>query len=94
VSEVWSILAPTLYARYCGSSFVLAGCLYAAGGWQSPSRFDVERYDVASDTWTAVADLRQGRFSFGAVTIRCSNMAGEQDLFDSLIAKASSMARL
>jgi hypothetical protein len=49
----------------------------------------VERYDVATDTWTAVADTLEGRNSFSTVTIGSAGPAKEQDLFDSLIDKAS-----
>jgi hypothetical protein len=38
-----------------GSSFVLSGILYAAGGEGAHS--SVEQYDVVNDTWTAVADV-------------------------------------
>jgi hypothetical protein len=66
---------------------VLGGCLYAAGGDVDGS--NVERYDVVSDTWTKVADMLEGRDHFCAVTIGSAGPAVEQDLFDSLIAKAS-----
>jgi hypothetical protein len=92
VSGAWSTLAPTLHNRFCGTSFVLAGCLYAAGGFQPSSVSSVERYDVVSGTWTAVADLIECRSNFCAVTIGSSSPAEEQDLFDSLIAKASTEA--
>jgi hypothetical protein len=49
----------------------------------------VERYDVTSDTWTVVADMLQVRYSFRAVTIGSVGSAEEQNLFDSLITKAS-----
>jgi hypothetical protein len=49
----------------------------------------VERHDVASNTWMAVADLLQGRSFFRAVTIGCTGPAEEQNCFDSLISKAS-----
>jgi N-acetylneuraminic acid mutarotase len=96
VSGVWSALAPTLYNHFHGASFVLAGCLYAAGGSRHMQQggSSAERYDIHSDTWTAVADLNQGRSSCCAVTIGYSGPAEEQDLFDLLITKASSMARL
>jgi hypothetical protein len=87
-SAVWSTSAPTLVSRKYGVSFVLGGCLYAAGGDGGYS--SVERYDVASNTWEAVVDMLEGRRLFGAVTIDSSGPAEEQDLFDSLIAKASS----
>jgi hypothetical protein len=49
----------------------------------------MERYDVTSNTWTVVADILQSRSSFRAVTIGSTGPAEEQDLFDSLITKAS-----
>jgi hypothetical protein len=87
VSGAWSTLAPTLNDRKYGASFVLGGCLYAAGG--NSSNPSVERYDVVRNTWAAVADMLEGRSFFGAVTIGSAASAGEQDLFDSLIVKAS-----
>jgi hypothetical protein len=51
----------------------------------------VERYDVANDTWTAVADMLQHRNGFGAVTIEVASPAEDQNLFDSLIAQASQL---
>jgi hypothetical protein len=93
-SGAWSTLAPTLHNRSSGTSFVLAGCLYAAGGFEPSSSASLERYNVASDTWAAMADFSEGRSSCCAVTIGSSGLGGEQNLFDSLIAKASSMARL
>jgi hypothetical protein len=86
VTGVWSTLASTLRGRSRATSFVLGGCLYAAGGRGSSS--SVERYDVSTDTWTAVADMLERRLCFGAVTIKPTDSAGEQDLFDSLIAMA------
>jgi N-acetylneuraminic acid mutarotase len=86
---IWSTLAPTVIDREDGATFVVGGCLYAVGG-AGGQRSSVERYDVASDTWTAVADMLEGRRYCGAVTIGSAGPADEQDLFDSLIAKASS----
>jgi hypothetical protein len=65
---VWRTLASTLHGRYCATSFVLGGCLFAAGGISSSSR-TVEHYDVATDTWTVVVSMLESRHSFGAVTI-------------------------
>jgi hypothetical protein len=79
-SGAWSALAPASSSRQGGASFVVGGCLYAAGG--------VIQSSVASNTWTAVIDMLEGRHHFGAVTFE--SPAEEQDLFDSLIAKASS----
>jgi hypothetical protein len=49
----------------------------------------VERYDVTSDTWMVVADILQARVYPCAVTIGSRGPTDEQNLFDSLIAKAS-----
>jgi N-acetylneuraminic acid mutarotase len=87
VSEVWSMLASTSISREDGVSFVVGGHLYAAGGTGSFS--SVERYDVASNTWTATADMLDGHHSCCAVTMRSASPAEEVDLFDSLIAKAA-----
>jgi N-acetylneuraminic acid mutarotase len=86
VSGAWSTLAPTANRRDDGSSFVVGGYLYAAGGGGDSS---VERYDVASNTWIAMANMLQRWHSCGAVTIGSAGPAEEQDLFDSLIAEAS-----
>jgi hypothetical protein len=88
LSGAWSTLAPTLNCHRYGASFVLDGCLYAAGGARN-SASTVERYDAAADTWTAVASMLQGRTFFNAITIGSAGPAEEQDLFDSLIAKAA-----
>jgi hypothetical protein len=89
-SGVWSTLAPALYRRCCGGSFVLGGCLYAAGGIEDEGA-SAERYDVASDTWTAVANMLESRDGFCTIMIGSAGPAVEQDLFDSLIAKATSV---
>jgi hypothetical protein len=49
----------------------------------------VERYDIATNTWTAVADMLEDRCSSCAVCIESEGPTEEQDLFDSLITKAS-----
>jgi N-acetylneuraminic acid mutarotase len=87
-SGVWSSLGPTLNEKCGSATFVLGGCLYVVdGGYFLTS---VERYDVATDTWTAVANmLEEGRLNFCVVTIGSAEPAEEQDLFDSLIAKAA-----
>jgi hypothetical protein len=66
----------------------MAGCLYVAAVY---SVDDGSRSSVASNTWTAVADLleEEENFLICAVTIGAVGPAEEQDLFDSLIAKAS-----
>jgi N-acetylneuraminic acid mutarotase len=86
-SGAWSTLAITLNCRKGGASFVLGGCLYAAGGMDEGA--SVERYDVATDTWAAVADMLEERRYLCAAVTGYVGLAEEQDLFDSLIAKAS-----
>jgi hypothetical protein len=86
-SGVWSSLGPTLNEKCGSATFVLGGCLYVVDGENFLT--SVERYDVATDTWTAVANMLEGRLNFGAVTIGSAEPAEEQDLFDSLIAKAA-----
>jgi hypothetical protein len=68
---------------------VLGGCLYVVGTHVSEG--SVERYDVASDTWTAAAamDMPEGRSMFAAVIIKSAGPVEDQDLFDALIVKAS-----
>jgi hypothetical protein len=88
-SGMWSTLGATSIWKHGGlvlhrsATFVLGGCLYVAGG-QGDSSSIVERYDVTTDTWTAVAKMLEGRADFCAVTIG----SAAQDLFDSLVAKA------
>ena len=82
------MLAHTPLSRKYGSSFFLGGYLHVAGGPEESS--SVERYDAATNTWTAVGDMLEGRSFFQAVTIESKASDEEQDLFDSLIAKASS----
>jgi N-acetylneuraminic acid mutarotase len=86
----WSSLAPTVCNRRYGAAFMLANVLYAAGGVGDGNDSMVERYDVASNTWTAVADMLEGRKLFGAATIRSAGPSEEQErgVFDMLIAKA------
>jgi hypothetical protein len=76
VSDVWHTLASTLTIQKHGASFVLGGCLYAAGGsrTQPPS---VERYDVASNTWAVAANMLEGRGYFAAVKIGSTGPAEE-----------------
>jgi N-acetylneuraminic acid mutarotase len=85
--DAWSTLAPTMIDRQQGSCFVLGANLYVVGGRGNDS--SAKRYDVATDTWVMVADMLEGRRSFAAVTIGSTGQAEEQDLFDSLITKAS-----
>jgi hypothetical protein len=88
-SDTWVVLAPTLHNRRGGASFVLQGYLYAVGGVEDESGLSVERYDVASNTWTLVANMHERRYAHCAVTIGSPSPAEEQDLFDLLIAKVA-----
>jgi hypothetical protein len=67
-SGVWSTLARLRHRCRNGTSFVIGGCLYAAGGKSNEST--VQCYDITANTWTEVADMLEGRAHFGAVTIR------------------------
>jgi hypothetical protein len=89
MTNAWSTLARTMHRRDHGVSILLAEYLVAAGGG-SNANASVERYDVATNTWTPVADMLEGRRDFGAVLIciESEGPAEEYDLFDSLIAKA------
>jgi hypothetical protein len=87
MTNAWEMLARTINLRDGGNSFVLAGCLYAAGGTDASTSASVERYDVATNIWTAVADMLEVRQYFCVVCIESKGPAEEQDLFDSLIAK-------
>jgi hypothetical protein len=86
-SGSWTTLTPTLIAITFGASFVVNGCLYATGG--AANGVSVERYDPATDTWTVMANMLDNRLALCAVTIGSTGPAEEQDLFDSLIAKAT-----
>jgi hypothetical protein len=66
---------------------VVGGSLYAAGGLGQAS--SVERYDEASNAWTAMTNMLEGRRYFCAITIGSAGPAEDQDLFNSLIVKAS-----
>jgi hypothetical protein len=80
VSIVWSILTSTSRKRESSSCFALGGYVYATGGWKDAS---VERYDVASDTWSFMANMNVRREDLCVVTIKVDE---EMDLFDLLIA--------
>jgi hypothetical protein len=88
-AQTWTMLAPTASDRMAGASFVLGGRLCAAGA--SFKGASVERYDVASNTRTAVADMIAGRRYFGAVII--GSEGKEQNRFDELLAKSAADRR-
>jgi hypothetical protein len=86
VANVWSAVAPMSAPRMALGSFVLGGSIYAVSGFDGKHRLSsMERYSVASDSWSAVdaGELGTARSSFGAAVVRL-----ERDFFDSLIAKA------
>jgi hypothetical protein len=86
-SGVWGTLGAALRNKHNSASFLLGGCLHVAG-WGDDSSSSVERYDVATNTWTAMADMLTSRVHFCAVTMGSADPAEDQDLFDTLIAKA------
>jgi hypothetical protein len=76
-------------SRTALGSFVLGGSIYAVGGFDEENRLSaMERYSVASDSWSEVVDgeLGSARGCFGAAVFRL-----EVDLFDSLIAQAKNV---
>jgi hypothetical protein len=90
-ADSWSTLAPTRFQKENCASFVLEGCLRVARRTGGSS---VERYDVASNTWTAWGDMfasPMGRTGFSVLTIGSTGTVEkpEENLFDSLIAKAA-----
>jgi N-acetylneuraminic acid mutarotase len=88
-SGTYSLLAPMSTLRHFCTSFVLNGSLYVAGGLGNGNRSSVERYDIATDTWTDMADMLKERAFCGAATIQPVGPAQEQDLFDQLITQAN-----
>jgi hypothetical protein len=76
-----------LRPRHFSTSFVVNGSLHIAEG--GGSNGSVERYDIATDTWTVMADMLEGRAFFGAVTIQPAGPAEEQDLLDALVTQAT-----
>jgi hypothetical protein len=88
VAILWSTVAPTSVARTTLGSFVLGGHIHAVGGFDGEDRLSsMERYSVASDSWSGVAggELGTSKSTFCVHVVRL-----EVDLFDSLIAKAKS----
>jgi hypothetical protein len=84
---MWSTLRAISNDKRGSAAFVVGGYLYVAGGERNSAT--VKRYDKATDTWTAVALMLEGRADFCAVTIGSADLAKDQDLFDSLTAKAA-----
>jgi N-acetylneuraminic acid mutarotase len=74
-TDTWTVLAPMPTARDGLGAAVLGDSIYAIGGRPETSgpcsgftQFDnVERYDIASDTWSDVAPLPSPRSDIGAI---------------------------
>jgi hypothetical protein len=89
VANLWSKVAPMSAARTTLGTFVLGKSIYAVGGFDGEDILaSMERYSVASDSWSEVdgGELGTARNSFGAAVVRL-----QVDLFDSLIARAKSV---
>jgi hypothetical protein len=69
----------------------MGGSIYAVGGYDGDNMLSsMERYSVASDSWSEVlgGDLGTARDCLGAPVVRL-----EMDLFHSLIAKAKAKSK-
>jgi hypothetical protein len=87
----WSEMAPMSVAQMGFGAFVLGGSIHAVGGWVGRDPLtSMERYCVASDSWSEVggADLNTARGSSGTQAMRF-----KVELSDSLIAKAKLASR-
>ena len=75
VLDVWTTLAPMTVARAGAAAAVIDDGIFVIGGRQStsgpcsggPYLTTVEKYDVDTNTWTAVAPLLNGRSDLAAV---------------------------
>ena len=86
-SGSWSTVAPMSRSRYSFGLFVLGGCMYAAGGYGAEQL--VEKYDPDTNSWTDVSPmLGNGRRLFCAQSVTTRAEIVEENLFDSLVAKA------
>jgi N-acetylneuraminic acid mutarotase len=101
-SETWTSLAPLPNGRNGLGAAVIGNSIYAIGGrpetggpCSSFTQFaDVERYDIASNTWTAVAPLPTERsdvgaiahggkiYVFGGCKFTAATVTGEVDIYD------------
>ena len=63
IARGWGGRAGVLTARTEGAAAVLDGRIYLVGGYQADGRTigAFERYDPATDRWTALAPLPEGR---------------------------------
>jgi N-acetylneuraminic acid mutarotase len=88
VTNSWSELAPLSVARSGSGAFVLGKSIHMVGGWDGAGVLtSMERYCVASDSWSVVngVELGEARNVFRAHTMQ---LQMEENLFDSLIMKA------
>jgi hypothetical protein len=84
VANSWSTLAPMLTDRFASAAFVLNGSIHVAGGHDGyHNNTSVERYNVASDTWSSVGAMHHTRVGFAVDAI-----AVELNLFDKLVLEA------
>jgi hypothetical protein len=75
-SDVWTVLAPMAQARAGLGVAILGNSIYAIGGrintggpGSGGSLASVERYDIATDTWTPVAPLMAPREDLAAAAV-------------------------
>ena len=62
--NVWQEMASMQTPRSELGLSLLDGHIYAVGGWEGSSRLDsVERYEIDSNTWTPIANMKLGRVS-------------------------------
>jgi hypothetical protein len=89
VANLWSTVAPMSVARTKLGAFVLGENIYVVGGFHGDDKLSsMERYSVASDSWSEVdgGELGTARSRFCVQVMQV-----EVDLFDSLIARAKSV---
>lgn len=75
-ADLWTALSPMPTGRSALAVAVVGNAIYAIGGRtgtggpNSPGKLDVvERYDIATDTWTTVAPLLSPRSDLAAATV-------------------------
>jgi hypothetical protein len=91
VANSWIEVAPMSVARYSFGAFLLDGSIYAVGGRDGDSRLtSMERYCVASDSWSEVSNgmLDQARSALRTIVMRL-----KVDFFDSLMVQAKRARR-
>jgi hypothetical protein len=74
-TDTWTTLTPMPTARAAATVAVIGNALYVMGGRAAdapcggPALATVERYDIDTDTWSAVASLPAPRSDFAAVAV-------------------------